>query len=431
MSEELDFVLTPADMNRVNQRLADRTGGRVSIGPEPVLASQAKAIWEAACTFVVAKPVVPVRRRRRAMGLAAAVAAVSLSGCTFLNPNVKGSFNCRAPNGTCSPTTSIDDRALAEIASGAPGAAQPVGTFDTLAPEPQPQNASARLAAARRTPVPVSAAGTAAPVRSNERVLRIVFPAHVDRFGRFVEASAVHTVVEQGAWLPADPAATAPEPVRLSERPSLTDFASAAPELSFADLDGSRGQEPATDDPANLASPPTPPRPSGAASARLLPPGAPQLAQRAPGGTLSDQQVALARGQLQGLKPIAASAAPRNPAVTNGTQTATTDQSVEPALLPPSDERSAGNLSPAASANPTAGEISSSPASSSATPVEPGGRPPLMQTAPASAGATVQAGVAAKLQEMKAAAVAAAKGALASEQPVNAPTHFSAAGVDQ
>lgn len=426
MTSETDFYLTAAEMDRVNQRLAERTGGRVSIGPEPVLASEAKAIWEAARSFVAAEPVSAPRRRRPAMGLAAAVAAASLSGCTFLNPNVKGSFNCRAPNGTCSPTTSIDDRALAEIASGAPGAAQPVGTFDTLAPEPRPQNSSARLAAARRTPVAVSAAGTAEPVRSNERVLRIVFPAHVDRYGRFVEASAVHTVVEQGTWLPADPAAAAPESVRLSERPSLTDFASAAPELSFADLDGSRGREPATDDPAEFASAPTPPRPSGAASARSLPPGASQLAQPAPGGFVSSQATASVQGQLQALKPITVAPAPSRQTAMTATQVSADAPSSEPALRSVSPPAGSRNLSPAAPATQPARESSSSPVR-----VEPSSPSPLMQTAPAAAGATVQAGVAAKLNEMRAAAVAAAKGAAAADQPVNAPTHFSAAGVDQ
>lgn len=423
MTKEPDFFLTPAEMERVNKRLAQRTAGRVSIGPEPVLNSQARAIWEATAVFRTRRSDqgAPRRRHNPAMGFAIAAAAASLSGCTFLNPNVKGSFNCRAPNGTCSPTTSIDDRALADIASGAPGAAQPIGTYDTLAPEPHYQKASTKLVAAKRSPVAVSPTGTAEPVRSSERVLRIVFPAHVDSYGRFVEASAVHTVVEQGAWLPADPTAAAPAPVRLSERPSLTDFASAAPELTFADLDGSRGDEAAANDQAYLASASPSPRPSGA-STRLLPPGAPQLAQRSPGGTFSNQPVASVRGQLQSLKPIVVPSASESQAATTGPKTAVAGQAALPSSF---QQRTAIDLYPVA-ANQPAGE-----ASPEAAPTEQSARPPLMQTAPATAGAAVQAGVAAKLQEAKAAAIAAAKGALAADQPANAPVHFSAAGVDQ
>lgn len=38
-----------------------------------------------------------------------------LAGCTGLHSNVAGSFQCGAARGTCEPTISIDDRALADI----------------------------------------------------------------------------------------------------------------------------------------------------------------------------------------------------------------------------------------------------------------------------------------------------------------------------
>lgn len=41
---------------------------------------------------------------------------LALAGCAGLHSNVSGSFQCGAARGTCEPTTSIDDRALAEIA---------------------------------------------------------------------------------------------------------------------------------------------------------------------------------------------------------------------------------------------------------------------------------------------------------------------------
>ena len=38
-----------------------------------------------------------------------------LAGCASFGGNVKGDFICRAPDGTCSPTSNIDDQAVAGI----------------------------------------------------------------------------------------------------------------------------------------------------------------------------------------------------------------------------------------------------------------------------------------------------------------------------
>jgi conjugal transfer pilus assembly protein TraV len=106
-----------------------------------------------------------------------------LSGCTSLGGNVKGDFSCKAPDGICAPSSMIDDRALAMI-SGEDGdrLIQPAGPYAAPPTEGRGyQNA-------------------AAPVRTRERVLRIVFPAQIDAAGRLHEQSAVHAVVEQGEW---------------------------------------------------------------------------------------------------------------------------------------------------------------------------------------------------------------------------------------
>jgi len=39
---------------------------------------------------------------------ALAFSALALSGCASLGGNIKGSFDCRAPGGTCAPTSAID-----------------------------------------------------------------------------------------------------------------------------------------------------------------------------------------------------------------------------------------------------------------------------------------------------------------------------------
>ena len=57
----------------------------------------------------------------------AAASLVLLSSCADLKSNVRGSFACGAPQGTCAPTMWIDDGALAKIARDG-NAAAPKGT---------------------------------------------------------------------------------------------------------------------------------------------------------------------------------------------------------------------------------------------------------------------------------------------------------------
>ncbi|WP_323810819.1 hypothetical protein [Sphingobium baderi] len=62
--------------------------------------------------------------------------------------------------------------------------------------------------------------------RTGERVLRIIFPAHVDEQGRLHEASAVHAVVADGEWRQGSPD---PLPMRnaLSAAPLMPSLAKA------------------------------------------------------------------------------------------------------------------------------------------------------------------------------------------------------------
>ena len=112
-----------------------------------------------------------------------ALATLSLlSGCaTLLGGNVKGSFACSAPGGTCAPTQVIDDQALGATVSES---ASPSATN-----QPAQANGFAR-----------TALGAPAPLRTNERVLRIVFPPRIDAVGRYRESYAVHAVVSQSVW---------------------------------------------------------------------------------------------------------------------------------------------------------------------------------------------------------------------------------------
>lgn len=239
-----DCVLTPSEMVALNARLARRTAGRVAVGPDPITRRQARASWRATQAFAAehAKPSEAGSTRGRrsrqrqpdalvsspARGLAALIlSAAAVSGCATLGGNVKGGFSCRAPDGVCAPTSKIDDQALAMI-SGGDGDPMPAGIVDP---------------ASRDDPrfTPISA--TSGLTRTSEKVLRIVFPAHVDRQGRYREASAIHAVVERAAWTQAALGSFGPvigrregsEPqlAGADQGPSLAELASASPEVAF------------------------------------------------------------------------------------------------------------------------------------------------------------------------------------------------------
>lgn len=131
--------------------------------------------------------------RGLALPAACAVGAlVSLSGCTTLGTNVKGSFSCSAPGGTCAPSTVIDDAAIASIQQqSATESLSPAGPYQVDDGD-KPRQRMAALDRGR-APAPALSAG-------GGRVLRIVFPAFVDRYGRLHEKTAVQAVVDPGGW---------------------------------------------------------------------------------------------------------------------------------------------------------------------------------------------------------------------------------------
>ena len=166
----------------------------------------------------------------RVLLVALLAGGTALTGCTTMGGNIKGSFSCAAPDGICAPSSTIDDRALAMI-SGEDGDRMiaPAGPY----PAPRSEGRGFQSAAA-------------APARTRERVLRIVFPAQIDAAGRLHEQTAVHAVVEQGDWqqaLAGSAVATTPEQVAAAtgddtllpavERadPPLADIAAIDPDM--------------------------------------------------------------------------------------------------------------------------------------------------------------------------------------------------------
>jgi conjugal transfer pilus assembly protein TraV len=149
----------------------------------------------------------PLTRRRVA---AIGGGLLFLAGCTTLGTNINGKFNCGpAGEGSCSPATVIDDRALAEITGDA--GYVPAGPYRPPSRDMQPGTVA--LAAAPQTVV----------VPGQQKVLRIVFPAHVDRAGRYHETSFVNAVVDNGAWMQASAShgAALAQTVNLTVNPEI------------------------------------------------------------------------------------------------------------------------------------------------------------------------------------------------------------------
>ena len=107
-------------------------------------------------------------------------ALLPLAGCMTAGTNMHGDFACRAPNGTCAPMSTIDARAVASMGAGV----RPVG--DTMMPG-IPGGGRVVIASADGTP----------PGRTSDRVLRVVFPAHIDAAGIYHDEATAHAVVER------------------------------------------------------------------------------------------------------------------------------------------------------------------------------------------------------------------------------------------
>jgi conjugal transfer pilus assembly protein TraV len=139
--------------------------------------------------------------RRRPSGLARAasiaavgLAATQLAACTSLfGGNIKGSFACSAPGGTCAPSTVIDDQALSVIQNARP-----------MTPASGPYIRHRLQAKPVTALVPSGGRLTSAGggmVHRERRVLKVVFPSFVDGGGNLHEPRIVHAVVDDGAWM--------------------------------------------------------------------------------------------------------------------------------------------------------------------------------------------------------------------------------------
>lgn len=135
---------------------------------------------------------------------AAPLIALVLSGCASLGGNIQGDFICKAPGGTCSPTTNIDDQAIAVMGDET--------------------KRSGPLTPSSAVPSPGA--------------LKVVLPARIDRFGRWRDESVVY--VDRGPLAASVNAVSGPSKSERGNRLSLAELAAGAPEVGALEGFGAR-----------------------------------------------------------------------------------------------------------------------------------------------------------------------------------------------
>jgi len=185
----------------LRQRAWRRSRGHLALGPGPISREAGLAWWALAGilgALAERRGAPPLARAAKVAALT--LAAGQLAACTsLLGGNIKGSFACSAPGGTCAPSTVIDDQALGVIQNArpmTPGASSPAGPY--LQPPPR-----GGAQTALRAPTGAGRLASVGPglVHRERRVLKVVFPSYVDGAGNFHEPRVVHTLADQGGWM--------------------------------------------------------------------------------------------------------------------------------------------------------------------------------------------------------------------------------------
>lgn len=189
-------LLAARDLDRLRRRSWHVSHGYVALGEASLSVEAGLAFW------CLALRLGKLAEQRKAGGLtrvasvaALGLAATQLAACTSLfGGNIKGSFACSAPNGTCAPSTVIDDQALSVIQNARP--MTPAGPYMRSPTAARPTTAAyVPTGSVRITPA------QSGMVHRERRVLRVVFPSFVDGGGNLHEPRIVHAVVDDGAWM--------------------------------------------------------------------------------------------------------------------------------------------------------------------------------------------------------------------------------------
>lgn len=300
-------LLTLAELAKLRSRAWSRSAGHVALGADALSLASGLAFWRLAVRLgMLAERRTPSGLGRAATMAAVGLAATQLAACTSLfGGNIKGSFACSAPGGTCAPSTLIDDQALSVIQNARPMTPghSPAGTYIRQPTAARPVTASYAPSGSGRL-----AAASNGMVHRERRVLKVVFPSFVDGGGNLHEPRIVHAVVDDGAWMEL----SSGEP-NIGEQVegravSLASAAFAPTPVVAAPI--------AQDSPPSLAmpsdaSPAEPPRPEAVAAARAK--GAALQSGNAIDAIRAEVQARLARTAKA---PATATAAPTAPTAT-------------------------------------------------------------------------------------------------------------------
>ncbi len=193
--------LAPQELGHLRRHAWRRSDGFASLSAPALSLDAAHAFWRLAGKLGALADRRKASPRSKIAGAAVlGLAATQMAACTtFLGSNIKGSFSCNAPGGTCAPSTVIDDQALSVIQNARPMTPQtrsPAGPyFQPSARRPAP---AAAIAPAGRGRLAAASEGL---VHRERRVLKLVFPAYLDGAGNLHEPRIVHTVADEGGWM--------------------------------------------------------------------------------------------------------------------------------------------------------------------------------------------------------------------------------------
>ena len=109
--------LAPQELGHLRRRAWRRSAGFASLLAPAMSLEAAHAFWRLAGKLGALAARRKASPRSKVAGAAVlGLAASQMAACTtFLGSNIKGSFSCNAPGGTCAPSTVIDDQALSVI----------------------------------------------------------------------------------------------------------------------------------------------------------------------------------------------------------------------------------------------------------------------------------------------------------------------------
>lgn len=193
-------LLTPRELAQLKSRAWARSAGYAALNQERLSLSAGLAFWRVALQLgTLAERRQPGRLGKAAKIAAVGIAATQLAACTSLfGGNIKGSFACSAPGGTCAPSTVIDDQALSAIQNARPmtPVRTPAGPYIRQPNAGRPITAALAPSGSGRI-----AAASDGMAHRERRVLKVVFPSFVDGGGNLHEPRIVHAVVDDGGWM--------------------------------------------------------------------------------------------------------------------------------------------------------------------------------------------------------------------------------------